>query len=456
MFRIKTNFPLPKMSTIYSKNSFDRFGDDLCEYVLSFIEFKDSFRLSCVSKQWKRLIFNKQKHLLIDNSFKIYFLEKLKIVFKNCLNIRSIGFSSDIIEAYKTYIFNYIISNTNINLNEIECDFELLTEDMFKEFCQMFGHNLKTIYFKGYCILNEDISMLCPNVTDLKTYSLKNIFNGNTLLFNNLKSIAFDYRSDDKQRFDLLIDSNRDCLQSIEVHLFYDIGINELNSLTKLSELKCLSIRLHLRSIGCEETNIILLLKELSNNCKVLKKINFDICLTPDRQVISEIFQTFNNFRELKILSIIAYNIVNNSIITSKQLNNCKNLTHLSLNLSGSHNLITDSFMDSIDKHLPKLQSIKFNCEKYITDWSAIGFTHLTEFAFYSLSKLKYIQTIHFNSNIYELQSKEHIIKDLMKNCRKIKSIITIFIDNTGNRFKEIDLTDKDLFGNNIICNTNE
>ena len=46
------------MCEIYSKDSFERFGDDLTELVLSYISFEDCFHYKCVSKQWKRLIFN--------------------------------------------------------------------------------------------------------------------------------------------------------------------------------------------------------------------------------------------------------------------------------------------------------------------------------------------------------------------------------------------------------------
>ena len=39
-----------KMSKIYPKDSFDRFGDDLTEVLLSYISFKDSFSLQNVSQ----------------------------------------------------------------------------------------------------------------------------------------------------------------------------------------------------------------------------------------------------------------------------------------------------------------------------------------------------------------------------------------------------------------------
>ena len=45
---------------VYAKNSFDRLGDDLTELILQYLTFEDKVRLECVSKQWRRLIYNKQ------------------------------------------------------------------------------------------------------------------------------------------------------------------------------------------------------------------------------------------------------------------------------------------------------------------------------------------------------------------------------------------------------------
>src|SRR5882724_11014278 len=85
------------MSQIYSKDSFDRFGDDLCEYVLSYLTFKDVFRYSCISRQWHSLVFNKQnvfnfcdifgkdlyKEIIID-------LKTFESILKKCPNITSV------------------------------------------------------------------------------------------------------------------------------------------------------------------------------------------------------------------------------------------------------------------------------------------------------------------------------------------------------------------------------
>ena len=42
------------------RNSFERFSDELTEQILQYLTFEDKVRLECVSKQWRRLVFNKQ------------------------------------------------------------------------------------------------------------------------------------------------------------------------------------------------------------------------------------------------------------------------------------------------------------------------------------------------------------------------------------------------------------
>ncbi len=60
----------------------DRICDDLCELLLSYLSFEDKIKFECVSKQWQKLIFNKQ-FILDINVFGSYkkqqFLDKLLI-----------------------------------------------------------------------------------------------------------------------------------------------------------------------------------------------------------------------------------------------------------------------------------------------------------------------------------------------------------------------------------------
>ena len=72
----------------------DRFGDDLCEVLLSYLNVNDKYRLDCISKQWKRCIHQKENYLKFgsDNGLKISLLdliiypkilEKFKKIYEN-------------------------------------------------------------------------------------------------------------------------------------------------------------------------------------------------------------------------------------------------------------------------------------------------------------------------------------------------------------------------------------
>ena len=50
----------------YSKDSFDRFGDDLCAHILSFLDRKQQIKLSCVSSQWKNHMYAMSHFVTIE------------------------------------------------------------------------------------------------------------------------------------------------------------------------------------------------------------------------------------------------------------------------------------------------------------------------------------------------------------------------------------------------------
>ena len=53
-----------------------RICDDLSEVILSFLTFEDKIHYECVSKQFKRTIFQKQYKLIIEPKFDINYQNK--------------------------------------------------------------------------------------------------------------------------------------------------------------------------------------------------------------------------------------------------------------------------------------------------------------------------------------------------------------------------------------------
>ena len=135
------------MTEIYSKDSFDRFGDDLSELVLSYLTFEDQIRLECVSKQWKRLVFSPiyPKELIIGsklsefviifgNRHKVVDLATIESILRKCQNIGSIHVIEDLKnEEIMNRVFELIVKYC-LNLTQIQSDFDGLTQKTIKDF----------------------------------------------------------------------------------------------------------------------------------------------------------------------------------------------------------------------------------------------------------------------------------------------------------------------------------
>ena len=155
----------------YTKESMDRFGDDLTELILQYLTFEDKVRLECVSKQWRRLVFNKQFVIELDIGSKekiigqneLYLnVQLLESLLKKCPNISKFNLSS-------------YIKNTSEVLSLIGqyCPrIKSLTywSDFGKEdekslpFFRMYGHKLEELLLYGYSTEFRKISEFCPNV----------------------------------------------------------------------------------------------------------------------------------------------------------------------------------------------------------------------------------------------------------------------------------------------------
>ena len=61
--------------SVPKRDSFN-FGDDLCQLILSYLQFYDKFKLEGVCRQWKRLIFNSVREL--DVPFNVYHVRGFK------------------------------------------------------------------------------------------------------------------------------------------------------------------------------------------------------------------------------------------------------------------------------------------------------------------------------------------------------------------------------------------
>src|SRR6185437_15089515 len=72
---------------MYAKDSMDRFGDDLCGLILSYLKLDDRFRCECVSKQWQRLVYTTVRHLTIDEKLMTQMTQKRNLCGETYLDV---------------------------------------------------------------------------------------------------------------------------------------------------------------------------------------------------------------------------------------------------------------------------------------------------------------------------------------------------------------------------------
>ncbi|CAG2116074.1 unnamed protein product, partial [Medioppia subpectinata] len=106
-----------QQTQLFAKNSMDRFGDDLCALLVSYISLEDRFRLECVSKQFQRTVFGSVVDITLSDEFIIYLMsgtlintQLLATIARKFTNIGSIdcreityGFYGKISHMLKTF-----------------------------------------------------------------------------------------------------------------------------------------------------------------------------------------------------------------------------------------------------------------------------------------------------------------------------------------------------------------
>jgi hypothetical protein len=132
------------LKLFYSKDSFDRFGDDLYELLLSYLSISDKIYFECLSKQWQRLVFIKQQKL-IKNSINYFRIYDTIIVSQKVWNENKLPIIKCLTKKFKYIIdleISFIINNQILEIFAKNCKF--LTKVKFygrdiRGFCETFG-----------------------------------------------------------------------------------------------------------------------------------------------------------------------------------------------------------------------------------------------------------------------------------------------------------------------------
>ncbi|XP_054156743.1 uncharacterized protein LOC128955127 [Oppia nitens] len=406
------------LATNRPKDSLNRFGDDLCQLLLSFLPFSDCFRYELVSKQWQRVIFAGQEVLTIDDQL-IATLEDITafdLLLKKCANVTSIK----LIAANETRVTQKsLIESITRHCRHLTDILFILNKPIdwnsLDEFFARFSKQLKSCYLRLHSkedsqelinTLNKYV-MLCPNIREIHLKTNQNLYKKSVtdVVFGKLKKVLITCYANDTH-FELFVDKYGQQIQSVDVIVGKDCQNSDIDvlvtGLSRMSSLIILSIDFR-HSWDISSIFTIKQLMKININCPKLKSLTLAF-ETNSAQYCQHLIQTINdNFQRLKHLSLTDYTRANSGL-SLRSIENLKQLQDLCL-ICNKYN-IDNNFFDNIESHLPRLQCVR------------MADIDVNDNILRSLSRLKHLKHVMFIECRHELNDKA--IAEFTKNCSKL------------------------------------
>ena len=350
---------------VYAKNSMDRFGDDLTEEILQYMTFEDKIRLECVSKQWKRCVFQRQStieimsfnslnpSLILLNNNKQYNKEMLESVLKKCPNITTLRLRSIVSMEVLSLIGRYCLNVKSLRYE---------TSDRNLSFFYLHGPKLEELHLIVPDDTMKDVVKLCPNLKRLWFFSCICVTNDIELVpkLEQIKECQLiNYKEMNKMKL-----------------FYYKVRRTQKTLVARLAELKAEELKTCIDCISrfenLEQLELhFLRLKttEPIDDClsligqKCCKLLELDLYINDSVPISDQFFDVFTHFKSIKKLSLGLWysRSVKGSVECFKH---CKQLNDLDI----KYPEITDQFLANIDLFVPKLQSLHIKTQKTISD----------------------------------------------------------------------------------------
>ena len=359
----------------------DRFGDDMCELILSHLILADKVRLECVSKQWKRCVFQRQFEIfilrmdindikkplnrlfkVIDNKTQLdkLFLESF---LKKCPNITTVDIGIEMKSEVLSLFGQYCPNMRSLTLHR-NCVLDL-------DFFSMYGYRLEELTL--HQLYQYDIEIpktkqflnFCPNIKKVYVCDNSVLLDQDKEFLPKLEQIPniIWIRSMDVNNMKIFGDKYSKTMKTLKVWFLdqtYDEVKTCLMCITKLEELRELELLITIMQIT-EPINDCLIL--IGQKCTKLLKFRLDISIyAPLFEKFFDIFQYFKGIKKLKLHITSTDNTVLPGSVES--FKHCKQLKSFDI----FSRELTEHFFINLKKFLPQLKFLNICTEKQFSN----------------------------------------------------------------------------------------
>lgn len=423
-------------TTVFAEDSFDRFGDDLAELIISYLPLSDKVSLESVSRQWRRTVYGKQTELVLNRSdteeqntlnrllkdievvdyatgfahyagFKAIDKKSFESFLKKCPHLKKITF-----QCYIDGEDLQLVGKYCPYLKSLECNPIGLNVKTLSQFGGSYGHKLRVMRFNdsNYCsVFLKKFLTFCPNLTEVYTEENSAFICEDKDFLPKLETIkSIDIRTEQLNQLKILSDKYQTSMKTIKIYTYHMIGQQLKNAITYISQFQNLEslglcISLFEEDMQTIDENIC----EISKNCTLLKKLSFTI--NNESVITNRFFYSFSKLHSIEKLNLEFYEVTKKLEGTVDCFKHCLKLKHLII----SYKELTEDFFVNIQTALPELRVLDIDSDKQFSDSFMVWLS--------GLPKLKKLVVKH-SSNAHKDMTDDSICQ-LLTSCPKIETI---------------------------------
>ena len=347
-------------------------GHDLTELILQYLTFEDKVRLECVSKQWRRLVFNKQfaielnyyihnpkigsKQLYRRNDGLNVDIKALESVVKKCSNIETVHIHSNLnAQPVLSLIGQYCPNIKSLTCNGINNILDFIRDN---------GHKLEDINLYNISIEKaKHLLRFCSNLIRITIYDFPSFIEDFLPKLKHIDTvISIDLSDQNPNKIKPMIDNYSQSVKKLKVCFQSNLSATQtdlndcLNSISLLENLQSLHLLFHyLPNRGQFVNN----LKLIGQKCTKLSELE----IRENVEISYPFFSIFSEFKNIKklMISLPESTVLSGSVESFKH---CKQLIDIEI----CYPELTEDFFTVIASSLPKVKRLVISTKQQFFD----------------------------------------------------------------------------------------